>query len=188
MTGERSRSEVYVAAGEVCGGALSGATEELISITRSEDFEHLLLAGEPSDVPALVDALQVTDSRELGFCRLLTPASQPHRFLEFFFGWVERQSVDSNDSALRDDPVNLFYDTGEEAVTLGRGAAIYFPCSVEGRAEESVSVRLGVGIQDAGEPDDRITLLNSLARSVAERLGCLEESALTDGVPQRLER
>ncbi|UCM90579.1 hypothetical protein [Streptomyces marincola] len=145
--------------------------------------------GYVNELPSLLEAIRNLDGYEEGFCRIHAASVDlgvPN--LRFYFRWEPSGLVVAeDDSELRDDPANVFYERGEKALTLGENDAfLYFSCDVAGREGHLLTARLHM--KPGAEPDDRMALLNSLSRSVAEGLGCLEESGLTDADPREMER
>ncbi|UCM90578.1 hypothetical protein [Streptomyces marincola] len=185
-----SPEERFISAEEVCGGVLSAtAVQHLERASRATEFSTSFLPGDPTDLESLLGVLRETQEYEEQFCRIRNPASGDGMpAVQFYFRWAGTEPEERpEDSRFWEDPEAVVYDIGELAVTLGpSGAFLVFKCSVEGREGHMLSSRLHV--HPEAHPDDRIGLLNAVARTVAEGLGCVEESGLTEAVPQPLPR
>ncbi|MFJ9922645.1 hypothetical protein ACIRSF_25520 [Streptomyces rubiginosohelvolus] len=87
------------------------------------------------------------------------------------------------------DRDRLVFPLGAYAEINGdSGANLYFPCSTKGPEGASPYVRARMyssGGQPApgSSPEDRLAVLNDIARGLAEQLGCSDEAALPDRIP-----
>ncbi|WP_159029748.1 hypothetical protein [Streptomyces marincola] len=182
--------ERFMPAGEVCGGVLSAAAvRHLESATGADEFIALFHSGEPTDLRSLLGVLHETEEYEEQFCRIYSPTADPAMpTVQFYFKWQPAELVETpEESSFWGHPEAVVYGIGELAATLGpSGAFLAFECSVEGREGHMLSSRLH--IDPHAYPDDRIGLLNAVSRTVAEGLGCAEESGLTAAAPQPLSR
>ncbi|WP_143659461.1 hypothetical protein [Streptomyces sp. MP131-18] len=175
-------TEEFVAADRVCDGAFSRVARDLEGLTGAVEFVDRPALGESLDIPAFIRALRESQGAEEQFCRVFTPTSGILPALEVFFGW---EPPDDGTESTTEDGTALRYDTGESALSRNQSAVITFPCTVEGRDGDLLKARLAS--PRGGEPDERITVLNAASLAIARGFGCLDESGLSTGPPQRLE-
>ncbi|MDT0306299.1 hypothetical protein RM780_04890 [Streptomyces sp. DSM 44917] len=109
-----------------------------------------------------------------------SPNSTPARVA---LGWLRPESIaDGYPDA------SIPYATGELSYSLNDATGITFPCSADGDEPypapyTNASFSAGT---EAWDPDLRMSVLNAAARVVADGLGCLEESGLPEGAPERV--
>ncbi|MFD5320093.1 hypothetical protein [Streptomyces sp. NPDC127098] len=169
-----------VPATQVCDGTISqAAAGEFEEITGRDEFRDSGYRSATSpDLAGFLEVLRESASRWEGFCRVYgADEERPIATLEF--GW--REAVTSNGET---DPSEVAYATGEYAYTQDGSAFLEFACPVDSVPGGYLAGDLFT--YDVAAGDGHIAVLNSVSRAVAERFGCLDESGLAEGAPERL--
>jgi hypothetical protein len=168
----------------LCDGALSGgAAQDLEELTGRERFlsggDHFLEPGGTvtADLQTYVSELSARGTRR-NFCEIAEDATLPAVLAEVAFS-LERAEPPS---AL---PGYQEFAAGEHAGTVSDTAVIVFPCASSDIHDRYVTGEFYTpGI--TSRPDLRINILTSVARAVAEGLGCLEGAGLPEGRPEQV--
>ncbi|ARQ68557.1 hypothetical protein CAG99_06530 [Streptomyces marincola] len=169
-----------ISAERVCGGTLNEpAASDLRTLTGTQRFrESTVPSATPVDLEDFLTTLRASDFGHDNFCRIYLPQEKLD-FATTAFGWTEEAPAD-----FTPEPGHMLFETGASAFTDGNTTSIYFPCRAEGASGSVISARLYDSSQGAGPL--QISILNSVSRAVADGLGCLEESGLVEGRPERL--
>ncbi|MGK5530286.1 hypothetical protein [Streptomyces sp. URMC 129] len=163
---------------EVCGGVLSGAAaRDLETMMDAELFTQVDEAG--ADLQAFLETLKEPGARQERLCSIR--AEGDWDAIRIDVGWeltVETQNADSF----------VEYAAGRQALSSPAFSAIIFSCPAPAGEEFPASVaRATMGTDGADfDTDLLMSVLNAAARAVAEGLGCLAESGLPAGAPERL--
>jgi hypothetical protein len=172
---------------EMCDGTLRepGLTDLRALIEQNEGPVEIGEFGElkrrASNVEDYIATLISSDSVDVGyFCRLYSPGHIGSPFALISFGW-ERFPVSNSDLP----NTSVMYETGEFAYVDGSSpATIGFRCPVDKSKEDYfLSSRLFT-LDLLGGYDLRMSVINSVSRSIAEELDCLDEAELSEGAPE----
>ncbi|MFI7502944.1 hypothetical protein ACIBVL_31610 [Streptomyces sp. NPDC049687] len=194
---ETPRSSSGVAANKVCDGTLdASAAAALQRLSGAERFEELTGtndAGEPNtfSVSRAVKHLHDNYSAQ-GTCWVYkTDDDSGRSFLEIRFS-AAKSHPSSSAGESGDDTV--LYPMGVYARVSGNGADLYFDCPTKATTDDAFTgdtefvkaemYAVAAKIQGKDVNKDRITILNSMARAVAEAAGCASTAALPTRVPE----
>ncbi|MGW1281574.1 hypothetical protein ACWD4V_32075 [Streptomyces tsukubensis] len=171
-----------VSAAEVCAGTLDAAAQAALKgATQLDRFEEV-----PRDkftLEALPQALH-KDIEQRVVCRVYTSDDADDIPL-FTIDFEPRTSYPQGNPEGKDGERTV-YPIGKYAAVNGdKSAQIFFPCPTTGERGRTAFVRSSLSTPRplAGEStaDERMTVLNSVSRKVAERLGCA-----ASGLPQQV--
>ncbi|MHC5903377.1 hypothetical protein ACVNF4_05610 [Streptomyces sp. S6] len=180
-----------LSADQVCDGALD--TEGRAALTRLSDvkeFEELTGkndAGEPSKFSLVRATKHLHDRYEArSRCDIYkTGKGNDFPFVSIDFMASEHSLKPSKEGR----PKSVLFNVGSYAAVTENGALLYFNCATKGSAGSFVGDTPYVKgdmystSSAARDPRDRMVILNSLARAVAEKLGCTAEADLPAKVP-----
>ncbi|WP_461033372.1 hypothetical protein [Streptomyces mayteni] len=175
----------WSSATEICGGAFrDGAAEDLEAISGTAEFREGS-ARPPAELDAFVESLRASESFRETLCEIYASPDGDNLFAGVHFRWADGETETEADSAPQDDW--LYYEAGDEAVVTDRATLIYFPCPGTAPHENGViGANLAVQRPVARDADAEMNILNSVSRAVADGLGCLAESGLPEGAPERV--
>lgn len=179
-----------VSAEQVCDGALDAeGAGALMRLSGAENFEELSGendAGEPNKFSLVRAARHLHDRVGVrSSCKIYRAGSGDFPVVAIDFVASEYSLKPSGGQR----PETLLFDVGDYAAVSKNGALLYFKCATKGSAGsfigdtsyvkgEMTSTSLG-----DRDPRDRMAILNSLARAVAEEVGCAAEANLPVKVP-----
>ncbi|UCM90378.1 hypothetical protein [Streptomyces marincola] len=182
--GDDETSTAGIPAAEVCDSTLTeSAAGDLEGTTGATRFNEGRYTSEPRvSLATFLDAFGQRTPGHYPFCRVYV-GGDDRPLIDMSFSW--RESAPPADAEL--DLLHIGFRTGHLAYAQTTGStSIYFPCGSDSEPQKYVVARLYSGLLLSSGPPPGINILNSVSRAVADGLGCLEESGLVEGRPERL--
>ncbi|MEU4179938.1 hypothetical protein [Streptomyces sp. NPDC026589] len=194
-TDDESGKETTFSASQVCDSTLtSSSSKSLERLASAERFTELTGTNQQGDANEFSLELAAKrlygDVKERNICRVYKAGDDSGiPLLKIEFEPTENHPVPEEETRKADGD-RLVFPLGSYAEVNGDGGAnLYFACSTKGPEGASPYVRArmyspGGPSAPGSEPEDRMTVLNDVARGLAEELGCADEAALPDQVPE----
>ncbi|TDC70750.1 hypothetical protein [Streptomyces hainanensis] len=172
-------------AADVCDASLSpSAQESLVALAGDDVFTDRIDTRPPADLDEFVQRVMGPEAFSERFCQIYTATHWDNPLLAIEFLWFDEAPTPDASAPSDQRP----YAAGEVAYYGDGGGVIAFPCSARGAAtEEYLSAALSLSaLVVAPDEDQLMDILNSVSRAVADGLGCLAESGLPEGAPERV--
>ncbi|MFH9133268.1 hypothetical protein [Streptomyces sp. NPDC017524] len=186
---EDNGKQDVLSAEQVCDGTLrESAQQALRRVSGTDRFTELTgrdASGEPGTFSLELAAKhlhgKIGERLDCNVYRADDDSGHPQLEVEF------EPRADRPDMSKDDE--HLPFALGVHAYVKGDGGAyLYFSCSTEGKQGKASYVKASMftvaGVDPASTPKDRMTVLNDVARGLANELGCADEAALPDQVPE----
>ncbi|MFH9202897.1 hypothetical protein ACH4KT_36475 [Streptomyces anulatus] len=195
-TDAESGKETTLPASQVCDDTLTPpsakALERLASTERFTELTGTNQQGEANEFSLELAAKRLYGGvKERNICMVYKADDDSGiPLLKIEFEPTENHPVPEEEARNADGGDRLVFPLGSYAEINGdSGANLYFACSTKGPEGTSPYVRArmyssGGQLAPGSGPEDRMTVLNDVARSLAEELGCADEAALPARVPE----
>ncbi|GHJ36392.1 hypothetical protein [Streptomyces sp. TS71-3] len=176
-------------AGHVCGGAFDGsAAAALKRLSGTDGFREL--SGSHFSLGNA--AAQLSGSAQHDECNVYLPGdSSGAPLLRLDFKAADDHPTRSEVEKLSSGKDLTFYDLGAYAATSDENStALYFACTTKGsggrqsRYVDASMYTTAGQLKGDSTSKDRMTVLNSFARRLADQLGCADEAHLPSAVPE----
>ncbi|MFI1221720.1 MULTISPECIES: hypothetical protein [unclassified Streptomyces] len=194
-TDDESGKEAALSASQVCDSTLTPSSAKALErLASTERFTELTGTDQQGDANGF--SLELAAKRlyggvkERNICMVYKAGDDRGiPLLKIEFEPTENHPV-PEEEAQRADGDRLVFPLGSYAEINGdSGANLYFACSTKGPGGASPYVRArmyssGGQLAPGSGPEDRMTVLNDVARGLSKELGCADEAALPARVPE----